>query len=261
MFGNLGASAPTSAPPANPATFQEIAAADAYSTLAPVYDSLGNSKDVVVSFFKTGTNTWTAQAYVNGADTGGTVDQPVLVGQTTLTFGSDGRMTPENAAAAVINANIAWGNGAAASTVAINFGSFSQFSGNTVVNNMTQNGQGGGDISGYEISADGTIYAMISGKERAPIGTIATAVFENEEGLIRAGSSIFAATQEAGDVAFGVAGAGPRGELLGKSLEYANVDLAAEFVELIVLQRGYGANSRVISTANEIIKDTLGLAR
>lgn len=261
MFGNLGAAAQTSQAPTNPATFQEIAAADAYSTIAPVYDSLGNSKDVVISFFKTGVNTWTAQAYVNGSDTGGTVDQPVLVGTANLTFGSDGRMTPENAAAAVLNANITWGNGAAPSAIALNLGSFSQFAGNTVVTNLTADGQGGGDINGYEIGADGTIFAIVSGRDRAAVGTIATALFENEDGLIRAGSSIFAATPDAGDVAFGVAGSGARGELLGKSLEAANVDLSAEFVDLIILQRGYGANSRVISTANEIIKDTLGLVR
>jgi flagellar hook protein FlgE len=102
---------------------------------------------------------------------------------------------------------------------------------------------------------------LLSGGKQATVGTIATAVFQNNDGLIRAGSSIYAATPDAGTAAVGVAGVGPRGELLGQSLEAANVDLSGEFVDLIILQRGYGANSRVISTANEIIKDTIALVR
>jgi flagellar hook protein FlgE len=260
-FGNLSVSATTAPPPTNPTSFKDIAAADAYSTVSSVFDSLGKSHDVVVSFFKTGINNWTVQAYVNGSETGGTADQPVLVGQANLAFDSTGRMTPEAAAAAVVNANVAWGNGAAASAIAFDFGSFSQFAGASLVTNVTQNGQGSGDISGYKVGADGTLYALMGGGRQATVGTIATAVFQNNDGLIRAGSSIYAATPDAGAAAVGVAGAGPRGELLGQSLESANVDIAGEFVDLIILQRGYGANSRVISTANEIIKDTIALVR
>jgi flagellar hook protein FlgE len=69
------------------------------------------------------------------------------------------------------------------------------------------------------------------------------------------------ATDKAGAVTAGLAGTGARSKLLSQSLEYSNVDIASQFVELVVLQRAYGANSKVISTASEIIKDTIALIR
>jgi flagellar hook protein FlgE len=130
-----------------------------------------------------------------------------------------------------------------------------------MVNNITQNGQGKGDIVGYQVSPAGGIFALLSNGARAQVGSLAVANVTNKDGLIRSGTSTYEATSKAGTVEAGLAGNGGRGRILGQSLEASNVDLAGQFVDLVVLQRGYTANSKVISTASEIIKDTISLVR
>jgi flagellar hook protein FlgE len=130
-----------------------------------------------------------------------------------------------------------------------------------LVTNYSQNGQGIGDITGYEIDGAGVINARLTNGLTARVGSLSVATVANKDGLVRSGSSTFVATDKAGAVTAGLAGTGARSKLLSQSLEYSNVDIASQFVELVVLQRAYGANSKVISTASEIIKDTIALIR
>lgn len=261
LYGNMNSAATTAAPPAAPMSFKDISAVDAYSAVPSVYDSLGNRHDVVVSFFKTGVNQWTVNAYVDGGDIGGTAGQPTLVGSSSLTFDDTGRLTPESLANSTLNANIPWTNGAGASAIGFNFQSFTQFFGASTVNNVVQNGQGIGEITGYEIAGGGQIFAYLDSGEKAQVGTIATSIVQNEDGLVRNGTSTYALTQESGPISTGLAGTGGRSKFVTSSLEGANVDISGEFVDLIILQRGYAASSRVLSTASDIIKDTIGLIR
>jgi flagellar hook protein FlgE len=259
--GNLNSAANAATPPTNPLTFRDLNAAASYSNLVSVYDTLGQSHEVLLSYFRTGVNTWTVQAHVNGSEVGRTADQPVQIGQTTLTFDTSGRIAPASIAQATLTTNAAWSNGAGASTVAFDLSSFTQFSGGSIVNNVTQNGTGVGQIVGYEISPQGAILATLTNGARAQVGSLSIATVQNRDGLVRSGSSTYAATQEAGTIESGLAGVGARSKISNKSLEYSNVDLAGQFVELVVLQRAYAANSKVISTASDVIKDTIGLIR
>jgi flagellar hook protein FlgE len=261
LFGNLNSAANTSEPPANPLTFQEISNTAASTTMVSVYDSLGSRHEIVFGYYRTGVNTWTVQAYANGGDVGQAADVPVVVGTTQLTFDTNGRLTQEGAAQASMNINANWSTGAAASAITADFTSFSQFAGATLVTNYAQNGQGVGEITGYEINGEGAINARLTNGQTARIGTLSVATVTNKDGLVRSGTSTFVATDKAGVVTAGVAGTGARGKLLAESLEYSNVDLAGQFVELVVLQRAYGANSKVISTASDIIKETIALVR
>jgi flagellar hook protein FlgE len=261
LFGNLNSSANSSDPPANPLTFQEINSAAASTTMVSVYDSLGARHDVVFGYYRTGVNSWTVQAYANGADVGQAADTPVVIGSTQLNFDGNGRLTQEGAAQALMNINANWSTGAAPSAITADLSAFSQFSGATLVTNYSQNGQGIGEITGYEINGAGVINARLTNGQTARVGTLSVATVTNSDGLVRSGPSTFVATDKAGAVAAGLAGTGARGGLLSKSLEYSNVDLAGQFVELVVLQRAYGANSKVISTASDIIKDTIALVR
>lgn len=261
LYGNLNSAATSSTPPTNPLTFQEINTAAAHTNTLSVYDTLGQRHEVVFAYYRNGVNSWTVQAFANGADVGQAGDLPVMIGQTQLTFGTDGRLTPESIATSVLNMNATWGNGAAPSAIAVDLSAFSQFSGGTLVTNYTQNGQGVGEITGYEINAQGIISARLTNGLTARVGSLSVATVTNEDGLVRSGTSTYVATQDAGVVTPGLAGTGSRSKLLSESLEYSNVDLSGQFVELVVLQRGYAANSKVISTASDIIKDTIALVR
>jgi flagellar hook protein FlgE len=261
LFGNLNSAANSSTPPANPISFQEISSTAASTTIMPVYDSLGAPHDVVFGYYRTGVNTWTVQAYVNGADVGQAADTPVVVGTTELTFDTSGRLTQGGAGQGIMNINANWSTGAAPSTFTADFTGFSQFAGATLVTNYAQNGQGLGEINGYQIDARGEISARLSNGEIVQVGTLSVATVTNKDGLVRSGTSTFVATDKAGVVTSGLAGTGARSKLLSQSLEYSNVDIAGQFVELVTLQRAYGANSKVISTASDIMKETIALVR
>jgi len=261
LFGNLNSSANTSDVPVNPQSFEEINSAAASTTMVSVFDTLGARHEVVFGYYRTGVNTWTVQAYANGKDVGQAADQPVIVGSTELTFDTNGRLTPQGADAALMNINANWSTGAAPSAIIADLTAFSQFSAATLVTNYSQNGKGAGEITGYQIDGAGVISARLTNGLAAKVGTLSIATVTNPDGLVRSGTSTFAATDKAGAVTSGLAGMGARSKLLSQSLEYSNVDLAGQFVELVVLQRAYGANSKVISTASDIIKDTIALVR
>lgn len=261
FFGNMNSSSITTVAPTNPATFQEVNGPAAFTNVASVYDSLGERHEILFAYYKTGVNKWSVHAYVNGTETGGAADVPVKIGETSLTFDTSGRLLQGTEAQSIMRANATWANGGGTSAIAFDFSSITQFAGASMVNNITQNGQGKGEIVGYQFTPAGGIFALLSNGAKAQVGSLAVARVTNEDGLIRSGTSTYEATTKAGVVEAGLAGTGGRGRVLGRSLESSNVDLAGQFVDLVVLQRGYSANSRVISTASEIIKDTISLIR
>lgn len=262
MVGNLDAGATVTNLPANPQSFNEMRALANFSSSLVVYDSLGAEHAITVGFFKTGTNTWQAQAYVDGADTGGTPGVPVAVGQpATLTFGADGLIAEAGTAAATINGTAAYANGAAAGNFTINLSGFSQYAGGSQLASVTQNGQGIGEVTGYQFKKNGDLVAVLSSGTEYLIGNIPLADFRNVDGLIRAGSNSFIAGADAGLIDPARAGTAGLGELEGGSLERSSVDIASEFVDIVVYQRGYQANSQVLGVANNMIRDTISLLR
>jgi flagellar hook protein FlgE len=261
VYGNLNSAATSSTPPVNPLSFQEINSTAAHTNVISVYDTLGERHEVVFAYYRNGVNSWTVQAYANGSDVGQAADQPVLLGQTELAFDTNGRLAAESLPTAVLNINANWSNGAAPSTIGADLSAFSQFAGATLVTNFTQNGQGVGEITGYDINGEGVISARLTNGLTARVGSLSIATVTNQDGLVRSGTSTYAATDKAGAINAGIAGTGARSKILSQSLEYSNVDLAGQFVELVVLQRAYAANSKVISTASDVIKDTISLIR
>jgi flagellar hook protein FlgE len=262
IFGNLDSNAGlVTAPAAAPATFQEISATASFTTSQAVYDSLGTRHDVLFGFFKTGVNTWTVQAYADGGDVGGTAGQPTLLGQGTLTFGADGAIADANKGAAALTLTPAWAGGAAAGNFTVDFGSMKQMSAAYQITNITQDGKAVGTIKSYEFAPDGKIYAGLDSGNRVLIGSLPLALLRNNDGLQRTGSSILTRTQQAGELTVGAAGEGLRGTIEGRSLERSNVDIAGQFVDLVVFQRGYQANSQVLSAASEMLQNTIGLIR
>ena len=93
------------------------------------------------------------------------------------------------------------------------------------------------------------------------VGQLALATFNNPKGLLKLGSSRYGESQAAGIPNVGVAGSGGRGSLIGSALEGSNVDIAQEFTQMILAQRGYQANSKTITVSDELLVDTLSLKR
>jgi len=111
------------------------------------------------------------------------------------------------------------------------------------------------------ITADGTIMATFGAGQQVAVGQLALANFNNPKGLLKLGNSRYGESQAAGIANIGVAGAGGRGTLIGSALEGSNVDIAQEFTNMILAQRGYQANSKTITTSDELLVETLSLKR
>jgi flagellar hook protein FlgE len=111
------------------------------------------------------------------------------------------------------------------------------------------------------VSQQGLITGVFTNGRTQALGQIALATFANPVGLEKAGNSLYIESADSGKAQIGVAGQAGRGTLSGGTLEMSNVDLAAEFTNLIVAQRGFQANSRVITTSDEILQDLVNLKR
>lgn len=261
IFGNLDGAALLTQPPANPQTMRELSQTLSFATSQSLYDSQGSRHEVVVAFFRTAPNTWQVRAYTDGGEVGGTVGVPTLLGQSTLTFNGNGFIGEAEQAGAQLQLTANWNNGAAPSNVTIDMSGFTQFAGNSLINNITQNGRGAGNISGYEFEPDGRIFARLDNGERSQVGTLPLALFTSSDGLERTGTSTYSQSEASGELEIGRAGVGQRGTIEGKTLERSTVDIAKQFVDLVVFQRGYQANSQVLSAANELLQGTIQLIR
>ena len=122
-------------------------------------------------------------------------------------------------------------------------------------------GNAAGTMTGFSIEADGTIRGTFSNGDTRALAKVAVASFSNPLGLEKAGSSYFVESGNSGQPQIGEAGSGTRGSMTGGAIEMSNVDLAAEFTNLILSQRGFQANSRVITTSDEILQELVNMKR
>jgi flagellar hook protein FlgE len=126
---------------------------------------------------------------------------------------------------------------------------------------LSQDGSAIGSLVGFSVAQDGLISGVFSNGRNQPLGQIALAAFANPAGLEKAGNSLYRSSVNSGEPQVGVAGQGGRGTLAGGTVEMSNVDLAAEFTNLIVAQRGFQANSRIITASDEILQDLVNMKR
>lgn len=265
ISGNLDASAAiTAGIPALPgATFAQMQTASQFSTFVDVFDSLGASHTITTYFFKTATlpvATWQAVAVTDGGDVvGGTAGEPSLVGQSTLTFQSDGsRTTPIPDPDFVANAT--WNNGSSASAIDFSFNPFSQFSAASSIDSISQDGTGSGSVVGFNVEQDGTLFAQLDNGQTSSIGVIALSIFANAEGLKRAGSSLYAESSASGEPVIGIPNTGTFGALEAGALELSTADIAGDFIKLISLQRGFQGSSRIITNIDDLLNEIINLA-
>jgi flagellar hook protein FlgE len=137
--------------------------------------------------------------------------------------------------------------------VTLSFNPFTQYAASSNILMINQDGLGIGSVSGINIEKDGRVFALLSNGQTTILGTLALAKFSNDEGLVRLGGNLLQQTLQSGEPVIGRPQAGDLGGIEAGSLELSTVDVASEFVRLISLQRGFQANSRIISTVNQLL--------
>ena len=227
-----------------------------YATTTTVYDSLGTSHLLTCYFAKTADQQWDWHLTVDADDVGGTAGVVQEIGTGTIEFDENGNLLTGGAATV---AALTWDNGSAAQNITYNFDT-TQFNSDSTVFSQDQDGYPSGEVTDVDIAADGTVSAVYSNGETMAVAMISLATFINADGLDAVGNSLYSATSESGSPTIGYPGAS-QGNLITQALELSNVDLATEFVDLITIQNGYSANSRVITTIDEMMQELLNIKR
>ncbi len=255
--------------PANPFDVADPANTSNFSTAMTTYDSLGNAHDVDVYFVKTSAGNWDWHAVGKGDDLN--PPQPgvnVELGTGQLNFTTDGALNSVTG-----NTFTASFDGATANqTVTLNFGTAiadggtgldgtTQYASPSNVSSQSQDGYASGDFSGVAVDGQGVVTGLYTNGQQLAIGQLAVAKFRSNDGLGRAGQNLWIETRDSGSVAFGTASSGGRGAVSAGALEGSNVDLATEFVGLIQHQRSFSANSKTITTADEMLQELIGIKR
>ncbi len=145
--------------------------------------------------------------------------------------------------------------------VAVDLGAITGFADLTTVSITNQNGRDAGSLDSFTLAKDGTIVGSFSNGTSEAVGRIVLATFVNPAGLEKAGSSSYRATFNSGNAEVGAPGSDGLGSLSSGALEMSNVDLSQEFTNLIVAQRGFQANARIITTSDEVLQELTNLKR
>jgi len=244
----------------------EAAVDDVFSTTVTIYDSLGASHVVTLNFTNTAPGAWSWESTMSALDTGGTAtDPPVSLGTGTVAFDETGVLTGVTDNPTIDIAGLA--NGAADMTLEFALldddgnPRLTGYSAPSSVSSTSQDGYATSVLRDFSIDSDGVISGIFDNGMLQPLAQLVLANFSNEQGLIKFKGSTFVPGTNSGEPSIGVPGTGGRGAIKGGSLEQSNVDLAQEFTDLIVAQRGYQANSRMISTTDELMQEAINLTR
>lgn len=245
----------------------------AFTREVQVYDSLGRPHGVTMAFLKTGTpNEWAVEIVADPAEVDTAVHADGLLGSGTVLFAGDGALdtatlTPVSGAGPGLAINWDLAGGADASNVTFNLGTpgqtdgLTQFASPTDVAFVNQNGAEVGQLNGVSIDAKGYVVASFTNGEQRRLYQLPLATFANPGGLDPRSGNAYGQTDLSGAFNLRVPGTGAAGLLTPSALEAANVDLADEFTKMIVTQRAYSANARVISTTDDMLTELMNIKR
>ncbi|ATB70974.1 flagellar hook protein FlgE [Sulfurospirillum diekertiae] len=247
-------------------TSQSVYAATHASSI-DVYDSLGSKHTVRLEFTKTGFTseggtTWSVLVSVPEPGDINLGNYPANIVTGTVSFKSDGSLATYSPRSLTYTAN----NGSSGSqNIELKFGTLGQFDGMTSfdkdsnTSGISQDGYAGGDLNGLSVDETGTVIGSFTNGRSFALAQVAMATFTNNQGLESDGGNCFVQTSNSGDPIVGQASTGGKGTIQASSLEMSNVDLSRSLTQLIVIQRGYQANSKTITTADEMLNTLLQL--
>ncbi len=258
LVANLDAGAPV---PTNPFDITHPEQGAALMTSVPVYDSLGAQREIRIYWSKVTDNSWEYHAVASGDDLN--PPQPginVEVGNGTLQFSTDGALADFVATPITVD----FQNATPGQVIDVTMGTpisaggagldgLTQFAMQSSVSSVAQDGYASGSLTGVMVGADGLVLGQYTNGQSLPVGQLAVAKFASTTSLARAGNGLWIATSDSGGAVLGWAGSGGRGMISSGAIEQSNVDVGEEMVSMIMHQRAYGANSKVITAADDML--------
>ena len=239
-----------------------------HGSTAEIFDSLGSKHTVSIKWAKTGTTKdggteWNMIIQVpEPAKINYTGEGPDNVVTGSVRFNSNGSLASFHPATITFSAN----NGSqSGQNVSLNFGLGTDFNGLTSFDkdssteSISQDGYTGGTLNDLKIDETGTIIGAFTNGQSFGLAQVALASFTNNEGLQSEGGNVFSQTANSGEAVIGAAGTGDKGTIAASKLEASNVDLSRALTDLIVIQRGFQANSKTITTSDEMLNTLLQL--
>ena len=239
-----------------------------FSRPVTVYDSFGAPHNLNTAFLKTGVNTWAVEIYSQpGTDVSNPADGSNLTGPSdgllaygSLTFNGDGTLLQ---ASSLLTSPITpqWTNGALPSAISFNWGTsgktdgLTQSSSDYNVNFVNQNGTPVGQLTGVSIDSSGYISANFNNGQTQKLYKIPLAEFTDPNQLQGVTGNAYEQTSGSGDVNLKESGTSGVGAISSGTLEQSNVELANQLTDMIIAQRAYQANTKVISTSDQLLGD------
>jgi flagellar hook protein FlgE len=266
MTANLDA---TQTPPVLPWDPQNPGPTSNFSTSMQIYDSLGDAHTVNVYFQNTGAGAWTYHVLANGSEvSGGTAGQNSEIANGTMTYDSTGALQTQTSTANTVSFNGASANQA----LTFNFGTptslggtgldgITQFGSPSSTAAQSQDGYASGALTGVTIDANGVVNGAYTNGQTIAVAQLAVAKFSSNTGLAQQGQNVWSATSQSGLAALGGAGTGGRGALVSGSLENSNVDISTQFVDLIAHQSSFQADSKTITTAEQMLQSLITMTQ
>src|SRR5713226_4292743 len=219
-------------------------AVNAVPVSTTVYDAQGNAVPITWTFTKSAANTW------------GAVPTTTAAGSSTITFNGSGKV----ASGGTGTLTVTLANGATTpQPVSVDFSAMTQLASTPSDLSSNTDGASAGSLTSFTVGQAGDITGVYSNGYKQPLGQIAMDSFSNPSGLTKAGGNLFQSSANSGTANIGIPGAAGRGSIATGFLEGSNVDLAQQFTNMIMAERGFQANSKVITTSDEILMDLVNL--
>jgi flagellar hook protein FlgE len=243
-------------------------ASSQFNSTVTVYDTLGTSHVLTVHFVKAAANQWNYNITMPGDEiAGGTAGTPLDIAGASgsVTFGSDGKMTSPAAGSPVAFGLTGLASGASDMNLSWNLytnsgaARITQFAQPSATSAISQNGSAAAQLIRIGLGNGGKMVAQYSDGQQVTVGQLAMAAVRNPDSLIAVGNNNYQTSERTATPAIGLPNEGGRGDIMGGATESSTVDIAREFTELIVLQRSFQANSKVITTVDELSQVIIAL--
>lgn len=232
---------------------ESLAVGEVHSTAIDIVDTLGESHRITVQFEKTAANQWATTVLDPAGNALGTetLSFDATTGELATTTSPSYSFTPPDGSPFTFSLGLGAGTNEA----------LTQYAGSASAQAIDHDGLEIGTLRSFAISNDGTLSGVFSNGETSVLGQLSLTTFSNPAGLLGAGDSRFRATNASGQALVGIPNGAGRGGISAGTLEMSNVDLSEEFTSLIIAQRGFQANSRIITVSDEMIQELVNLKR
>lgn len=229
------------------------AVGESVDTQTGIYDEQGRLHSVNIRFTKTGADSWDYEVRYTGTET----TPPFADITGSLSFNVDGSIATTTPLTLTWDPNYVGGGG----TVSIGVDKITQYDRNSTASVIDRDGQTSGQLESYDFESDGTMWLNFTNGERRRAYQLVIGTVNNLQALENLGDNFFGVTPGSGDLMLGRAGREITTSIVAGALEQSNTDLATEFTDMIVAQRGYQASARVITTSDELLQEVVQLKR